>query len=221
MRLPRTPSIPSYVAIITDGNGRWARRRGLPVWEGHRAGAETLRNRIYDAIDLGIAQLTVYAFSTENWTRDEREVGALMEIVHRYVERETLGLHAADVQVRFIGRRGLPLPRAVIDAMNWAEHLTARNTGMTLFIPINYGGRAEIVDAARTFSGTTEDDFRRHLYAPDLNDPDIVIRTGGEHRLSNYLLWQTAGTHLVVRPELWPDFDRQALEDSLTLASRS
>lgn len=210
-----TSARPRYVAIITDGNGRWANRRGLPVWEGHRAGAENVRERLRDAVELGIAELTIYAFSTENWARSDEEVASLMALMQLYVERETPRLHAEGVRMRFIGRRAEPVPRELTDAMCWAEELTAANDRLTFFVPFNYGGRAEIVDAARTFAGSTEEEFRRHLYAPDMHDPELLIRTSGEQRLSNYLLWQVAGARLVIRDELWPDFGRTAFEAAL------
>lgn len=206
---------PRHVAIITDGNGRWAQRRGLPVWEGHRAGAENVRARLHDAVDLGIQELTIYAFSTENWSRSAEEVDALMSLMQSYIEQETPELHAEGVRMRFIGRRSAPVPPTVIEAMEWAEHLTANNDRVTFFVPFNYGGRAEIVDAARTFTGTTEEEFRRHLYAPDMHYPEVVIRTGGEQRISNYLLWQAANARIVFRNELWPDFDRAAFEKAI------
>lgn len=200
-----------YVALITDGNGRWAQRRGLPVWEGHRAGAENVRARLRDAAELGVEELTVYAFSTENWSRSPEEVSALMTLIGRYIERDVPRLHAEGVRVRFIGRRAPPVPLALLELIERTERLTDSNRRITLVIPLNYGGRAEIVDAARTFTGTTEADFRRHLYAPELHDPELVIRTGGEHRLSNYLLWQLATARMIVHGELWPDFGREAL----------
>lgn len=203
-------TVARYVALITDGNGRWARRRGLPVWEGHRAGAENVRSRLRDAAEFGIEELTVYAFSTENWTRSAAEVAALMELMALYLDREIPRLDAEGVRVRFIGRRTEPVPRALLDRIEHAERLTDGNRRITLVIPFNYGGRAEIVDAARTFTGTTESDFRRHLYAPELHDPELVIRTGGEHRLSNYLLWQLANARMLISGELWPDFGRDA-----------
>ena len=204
-----------YVAIITDGNGRWAERRGLPVTEGHRAGAENVRARLRDAVDLGIEELTIYAFSTENWVRSIEEVKALVQMFSEYIDRETPELHEEGVRLRFIGRRDPPVPRRIVEQMAWAEELTAANDRITFFIPFNYGGRAEIVDAARSFDGTTEEEFRHHLYAPDMHDPDLVIRTSGEQRLSNYLLWQSAYSELVFRDELWPDFGREAFEASL------
>ena len=204
-----------YVAIITDGNGRWAQRRGLPALAGHEAGAETVRARLRDAVDLGIQELTVYSFSTENWTRPREEVDGLMAMMARRIEAETPELHDEGVRMRFVGRRSDPVPSKLIERMAWAEGLTAENRRITLFVAFNYGGRAEIVDAARTFTSGTEDDFRTHLYAPDMHDPDLIIRTSGEQRISNYLLWQGAYAELVFRDELWPDFSREALEQSL------
>jgi undecaprenyl diphosphate synthase len=209
-----------YVAIITDGNGRWAEQRGLSVSEGHRAGAENVKVRLRDAVELGIRELTIYAFSTENWARSAGEVEALMAMFAEYIERETPELHEEGVRLRFIGRRADPVPAAIVERMEWAEQLTAGNDRITFFIPFNYGGRAEIVDAARSFTGASEEEFRRHLYAPDMHDPDLVIRTSGEQRLSNYLLWQTAYSEFVSREELWPDFDRAALEDALAEYAR-
>jgi undecaprenyl diphosphate synthase len=204
-----------YVAIITDGNARWAAKRGLQLIDGYRAGAENVRARLRDAADLGVEQLTIYAFSTENWARSTQEIIGLMNVFREYVSRETPNLHAEGVRMKFIGRRAHPVPDDILGLMGWAEQLTAENGRITFFIPFNYGGRAEILDAARTFTGTTEDDFRRHLYAPDLHDPDLIIRTSGEQRLSNYLLWQAAYAELVFRQELWPDFARACLEDTL------
>jgi undecaprenyl diphosphate synthase len=204
-----------YVAIITDGNGRWAQQRGLPALAGHEAGADTVKARLRDAVDLGIDELTVYSFSTENWTRPKAEVGGLMAMMARRIEAETPELHEEGVRMRFIGRRSDPVPPNLIERMEWAEDLTRDNQRITLFVAFNYGGRAEIVDAARTFNGGTEDDFRALLYAPDMHDPDLIIRTSGEQRVSNYLLWQGAYAELVFRDELWPDFSREALEQSL------
>jgi undecaprenyl diphosphate synthase len=204
-----------YVAIITDGNGRWAKQRGLPVLAGHEAGADTVKARLRDAVDLGIEELTVFSFSTENRRRSEEEVAALMGMFARRIERETPELHAEGVRMRFIGRRDAPVPEHLVERMEWAEGLTGENTRITLFVAFNYGGRAEIVDAARTFTGNDEREFRAHLYAPEMHDPDLIIRTSGEQRISNYLLWQGAYSELVFREELWPDFSRQAFEQSL------
>jgi undecaprenyl diphosphate synthase len=204
-----------YVAIITDGNGRWAQRRSLPVIAGHEAGADVVKARLRDAAELGVRELTVYSFSTENWSRDDREVAALMEMFGRRIELETPELHAEGVRMRFLGRRTPPVAPSLVERMEWAEKLTADNGRITLFVAFNYGGRAEIIDAARSFTGTTEEEFRRHLYAPDMHDPDLVIRTSGEQRVSNYLIWQTAYSEFVFRDELWPDFSRQAFQESL------
>ncbi len=203
-----------YVAIITDGNGRWARARGVPVNEGHSAGADTVKARLRDAAELGIEELTVYSFSTENWSRPAAEVQGLMEMFSRRIAGETPELHDEGVRMRFIGRRAGVSPELVAQ-MEWAEALTDANERITLFVAFNYGGRAEILDAARRFAGETEEEFRACLYAPEMHDPDLIIRTSGERRLSNYLLWQSAYSELVFREELWPDFTRAALEQSL------
>jgi undecaprenyl diphosphate synthase len=204
-----------YVAIITDGNGRWAKRRGLPVMAGHEAGADTVKSRLRDAVELGVRELTVYSFSTENWSRSATEVSALMAMMGRRIDLETPELHDEGVRMRFIGRRADPVPDALVERMSWAEEMTRDNTRITLFVAFNYGGRAEILDAARTFTGGSEEEFRNHLYAPDMHDPDLIIRTSGEQRISNYLLWQGAYSELVFREELWPDFSREAFEQSL------
>jgi undecaprenyl diphosphate synthase len=204
-----------YVAIITDGNGRWAKQRGLPVVAGHEAGADTVKARLRDAVELGVEEFTVYSFSTENWRRSRAEVSALMRMFSRRIEQETPELHAEGVRMRFVGRRSAPVSPRLIERMAWAEELTAANARITMFVAFNYGGRAEIVDAARTFTGGDEADFARHLYAPEMHDPDLIIRTSGEQRISNYLLWQGAYSELVFRDELWPDFSRQSLEQSL------
>ncbi|HEY2282482.1 MAG TPA: polyprenyl diphosphate synthase [Solirubrobacteraceae bacterium] len=203
-----------YVAIITDGNGRWARARGLPVNDGHDAGADTVKARLRDAVDLGVRELTVYSFSTENWSRPAEEVQGLMAMFARRIAGETPELHAEGVRMRFIGRRE-GVSEDLVQRMDWAESLTDANERITLFVAFNYGGRAEILDAARAFQGGGEEDFRRLLYAPEMHDPDLIIRTSGERRLSNYLLWQSAYSELIFRDELWPDFTRQALEESL------
>jgi undecaprenyl diphosphate synthase len=203
-----------YVAIITDGNGRWARTRGLPVNEGHSAGADNVKARLRDAVELGLEELTVYSFSTENWSRPVEEIQGLMEMFAERISGETPELHEEGVRMRFVGRRQ-GLDPELLRRMSWAEELTDANTRITLFVAFNYGGRAEILDAARAFQGTTEEEFREHLYAPEMHDPDIIIRTSGERRLSNYLLWQSAYSELVFREELWPDFSREALEQSL------
>jgi undecaprenyl diphosphate synthase len=203
-----------YVAIITDGNGRWARARGLPVLAGHEAGADTVKARLRDAAEFGIAELTVYSFSTENWSRPRAEVDGLMAMFAKRIDRETPELDDEGVRMRFVGRRE-GLDPDLVRRMEWAENRTGGNERITLFVAFNYGGRAEIVDAARTFQGETEEEFRRHLYAPDMHDPDLLIRTSGELRISNYLLWQLAYAEFVFRDELWPDFSREVFRESL------
>jgi undecaprenyl diphosphate synthase len=205
---------PRYVAIITDGNGRWAQARGLPVLEGHRAGADVVKARLRDAVELGVAELTVYSFSTENWSRSPEEVGGLMAMFAERIDRETPELHDEGVRMRFIGRRE-GVGAELLERMEWAEAKTAGNERITLFVAFNYGSRAEILDAAARYEGGGEEAFANLLYAPEMHDPDLVIRTSGEHRLSNYLLWQSAYAELVFRDELWPDFTREAFEASL------
>jgi undecaprenyl diphosphate synthase len=205
---------PRYVAIITDGNGRWASERGLPVVEGHRAGADVLKARLRDAAELGIEELTVFSFSTENWSRPEEEVRGLMGMFDERIASETPELKSEGVKMRFLGRRQGLAP-SLVERMEWAEEETAGNDRIVLYVAFNYGGRAEIVDAARTFEGDSEEEFRRHLYAPEMHDPDLLIRTSGEQRVSNYLLWQCAYSELVFRDELWPDFGRESLETCL------
>jgi undecaprenyl diphosphate synthase len=203
-----------YVAIITDGNGRWARARGIPVNDGHSAGADTVKARLRDAAQLGIEEFTVYSFSTENWSRPVEEVQGLMAMFSDRIARETPELDQEGVRMRFIGRRE-GVGERLAEQMEWAEELTQANTQITMFVAFNYGGRAEILDAARRFRGSTEEEFRACLYAPEMHDPDLIIRTSGERRLSNYLLWQSAYSELIFRDELWPDFTRAALEESL------
>jgi undecaprenyl diphosphate synthase len=203
-----------YVAIITDGNGRWAHSRSVPISEGHQAGADTLKARLRDAVELGIEQLTVFSFSTENWSRPIEEVRGLLSMLARRIAAEAPELHRHSVRMRFIGRRH-GVARELVQEMERAESLTAGNHLITLFVAFNYGGRAEIVDAASDFRTGTEEDFRRCLYAPDMHDPDLIIRTGGERRLSNFLLWQSAYSELVFSDELWPDFTREDLERAL------
>jgi undecaprenyl diphosphate synthase len=203
-----------YVAIITDGNGRWARGRGVPVNEGHSAGADTVKDRLRDAAEFGVLELTVYSFSTENWSRPVEEVQGLMEMFSRRITGETPELHDEGVRMRFIGRRE-GVSQDLVERMAASEELTRENTRITLFVAFNYGGRAEILDAARRFDGETEEEFRACLYAPEMHDPDLIIRTSGEQRLSNYLLWQSAYSELVFRSEMWPDFTREALQESL------
>jgi len=207
-------SWPRRVAIITDGNGRWAASRGLSVEQGHEAGADTVKARLRDAVDFGIDELTVFSFSTENWSRPEPEVRTLMEMFRRRIASETPELDAEGVRMRFVGRRE-ELDPGLVEKIEWAEATTAGNQRITLFVAFNYGGRAELVDAAARYGGGGEQAFAENLYAPDMGDPDLLIRTSGERRLSNFLLWQCAYSELVFRDELWPDFGRESLTECL------
>ena len=213
---PSAPEGPTakYVAIITDGNGRWAQRRGLRPIEGHEAGADVVKERLRDAVEFGVEELTVFSFSTENWSRPQGEVEGLMRMFRERIDRETPELHDEGVRIRFLGRRDGIDPK-LVERMEWAEALTAGNDRIRFFVAFNYGGRAEIVDAAAAFQGSTEEEFRAQLYAPEMHDPDLLIRTSGELRISNYLLWQCAYSELVFRDELWPDFSREAFKESL------
>jgi undecaprenyl diphosphate synthase len=217
------PDVARAVAVIMDGNGRWAAARGLDVAEGHRAGSRALRPVVETAIDLGVQSLAVYAFSTENWTRSAEEVAALMDIFGETIDRELADLAAQGVRTRFIGRRDRA-PEWLQARMADLEEATADKTTLSLWIAFDYGGRAELVEAARRLveDGVEADDvdegvFARYLYAPDMPDPDLLIRTSGELRVSNFLLWQAAYAELVFTDALWPDFGpdefRRALED--------
>ena len=204
-----------YVAIITDGNGRWAQRRGLQPIDGHQAGADVVKERLRDAVDFGVEELTVFSFSTENWSRPPAEVEGLMRMFRERIDRETPELHDEGVRMRFIGRRDEIDPE-LMERMQWAEELTADNDRIRFFVAFNYGGR--LGDPRRRQRGSRargEDDFRARLYAPEMHDPDLLIRTSGELRISNYLLWQCAYSELVFREELWPDFSREAFKESL------
>ena len=203
-----------HVAIIMDGNARWAADHGVPVLAGHRAGAKTLKQTVRDAVSLGLSELTVYAFSTENWTRPRDEVDGLMAMFAELIESETPELDEEGVRMRFIGRRE-GISDELNERMAWAEERTAGNERMTLFVAFNYGGRAEILDAAERYGGGGEEEFARHLYAPDMTDPELLIRTSGERRLSNYLLWQSAYSELVFSDKLWPDFEKADLAGAL------
>jgi undecaprenyl diphosphate synthase len=206
------------VAIIMDGNGRWAERQGLPVAEGHRAGTKALRRTVEAAIDLGVETLIVYAFSTENWSRPEGEVEDLMEIFGETIERELPDLARQGVRARFLGRRDRA-PDELRAQMESLEEETAHNDRLNLWIAFDYGGRAELIEAARRLveAGVEpeEESLRANLYAPELPDPDLLIRTSGELRISNFLLWQLAYSELVFLDVLWPDFGSRELEDAL------
>jgi undecaprenyl diphosphate synthase len=205
---------PQYVAIITDGNGRWAEAKGLPTLEGHRAGADNVKARLRDAAEFGVKELTVYSFSTENWSRPANEVAGLMEMFAERITQETPELNEEGVKMRFLGRRDR-IGATLLERIEWAEAETASNELLTLFIAFDYGSRAEIVDAAARYDGGGEAEFAQLLYAPEMHDPDLLIRTGGDLRVSNYLLWQCAYSELVFRDEMWPDFGRDAFRESL------
>jgi undecaprenyl diphosphate synthase len=222
---PAAFEVPRHVAIIMDGNGRWAAARGLPRAEGHRRGVEALRRTIRAAGEIGIKFVTIFSFSAENWSRPASEIGELMGLLRRFVRNDLAELHKSNVRVRVIGERdGLDadIGRLLIEA----EELTKNNDGLTLVVAFNYGARQEIVRAARSIveavaQGRVKaddidmDTFSRFLDAPDIPDPDLIIRTSGEQRLSNFLLWQSAYSELVFVPTYWPDFDHTVLETAI------
>jgi len=210
--------MPKHVALVMDGNGRWAQQRGLPRTDGHAAGEEALVDTAYGALAAGIETITVYAFSTENWRRPVDEVRFLMGFNESLLKRRRDELHAEGVRITFSGRRDWRVPRRVLKNMEEAEELTKRNKVMTLNMAFNYGGRAEIVDAVRQLvaEGVRADKIdekaiRSRLYHPEIPDPDVVVRTSGEFRISNYLLWEIAYSELVFTDVLWPDFRREHL----------
>lgn len=210
---------PRNVAIITDGNGRWAQQRDLPPIAGHTAGADVVRDRIKDAVRLGVRQLTVYSFSTENWSRPQDEVDGLMELFAQRTVDEVPELIEGGVRMRFVGARA-GVPPHLLELMEQAEADTAHCDTLDLFVAFNYGSRDELLQAAERYTGGGEDAFRELLYVPELEDPDLLIRTSGEQRISNYLLWQCAYSEFVFRDELWPDFTREAFEECLAEYSR-
>lgn len=203
-----------HVAIIMDGNARWAAKHGVPVLEGHREGAETLERTIRAAGKLGVRELTVYAFSTENWSRPADEVEGLMAMFVELLEEKVPILNEEGARIRFLGRRDR-VAEQILKGMDWAERETAANDRIRVFVAFNYGSRAEIVDAAARFEGGDEEDFARLLYVPEMTEPDLLIRTSGEQRLSNFLLWQCAYSELVFSDVLWPDFREDDLRAAL------
>jgi undecaprenyl diphosphate synthase len=218
--------VPDHVAIVMDGNGRWAKQRGLPRTEGHGAGEEALWDTVKGAVEVGVKWLTVYAFSTENWSRPPGEVRYLMNFNRGLLQRRRDELHTMNVRIRFIGRRDWRVPRSVLREIDIAEELTRNNTGMTFTIAFNYGGRKEVVDAVKQLArevqaGTLKpskiDDraIAERLYAPDAPDPDLLIRTSGEMRTSNFLLWEVAYSELWFTPVFWPDFNRELLFEAI------
>jgi len=217
--------VPRHVAIIMDGNGRWAAARGLPRVEGHRRGVEALRRTVRAAGDLGIGFLTIFSFSSENWSRPPGEIRDLMGLLRRFIRNDLADLHKSNVRVRVIGERD-NLDRDIALLLQEAEELTRANDGLTLVVAFNYGSRQEIARAARQLAAEvaqgrlnteaiTPDLLTRYLHAPDIPDPDVIIRTSGEQRLSNFLLWQAAYSELVFVPINWPDFDRSTLEGAI------
>jgi undecaprenyl diphosphate synthase len=217
--------MPRHVAIIMDGNGRWAAARGLPRVEGHRRGVEALRKTVRAAGELGISVLTIFAFSSENWTRPQSEIGDLLSLLRRFIRNDLADLHRSGVHVRVIGNRD-DLAPDIRNLLEEAEDLTKDNDRLTLVVAFNYGARQEIARAAQRLAAevaagrvpladVTAEKLASHLDAPDLPDPDLIIRTSGEQRLSNFLLWQAAYSELVFVPVYWPDFDRAALEQAI------
>jgi undecaprenyl diphosphate synthase len=217
--------VPRHVAIIMDGNGRWAAARGLPRAEGHRRGVEALRRTVRAAGELGIKILTIFSFSAENWSRPASEVRELMGLLRRFVRNDLAELHRSNVHVRIIGER-VDLDPEIGRLLTEAEELTRDNDGLTLVVAFNYGGRQEIASAVRRIAEDVKqgrivpaeidaDTIGRFLDAPDIPDPDLIVRTSGEQRLSNFLLWQSAYSELVFSPIYWPDFDRAALEAAI------
>lgn len=218
--------IPAHVAIIMDGNGRWAKLRGLPRLEGHRAGVDNIRRVVETFAEYGIQYLTLFAFSTENWERPDDEVRGLMRMAQQRFDEAIRVLHENNIRVRHIGRLARLSP-VLQRKIKKATELTKNNTRMTLCVAFDYGGRAEIVDAVRQLlsDGASpreldEVTLRKYLYAPDIPDPDLLIRTGGEMRISNFLLWQSAYTELYFTEVLWPDFDRAEIEKALSVYSQ-
>jgi undecaprenyl diphosphate synthase len=218
-------AMPRHVAIIMDGNGRWARQRSLPRSAGHRQGVEAVRRTVRAALEFGIRYLTVYGFSSENWNRPKDEVGFLLDLLRRFIHRDVAELHANDVQVKVIGER-CDLDPDLISLIEDSERLTRANTTMTLIVAFNYGGRLEITRALRSIAGAvqagtldagqiTPDTIALHLDTGGIPDPDLVIRTSGEQRLSNFLLWQSAYAEFVFVPEHWPDFGKENLVRAL------
>jgi undecaprenyl diphosphate synthase len=214
--------IPVHIACVMDGNGRWATKRGLPRTEGHAAGEEALFDAVEGALELGVKWLTVYAFSTENWRRPPDEVRYLMKFNESILSRRRDELHERGVRINFAGRRDWRVPKSVLRQMDEAAELTRRNKRLTLTIAFNYGGRAEIVDAVRALVAEgvkaekiDEKAIAKHLYDPKMPDPDLMVRTSGEHRISNFLLWELAYSELIFTDVLWPDFRREHLFEAV------
>ena len=218
--------VPSHVAIVMDGNGRWATQRGLPRTRGHREGEQAVGRAVHAANEAGVAWLTLYAFSTENWRRPKPEVRFLLNDTERFVEQRRDEFHAMNIRMRWIGRRDWRVPKRITAIIDETIEMTRRNTGMTLTIAFNYGGRAELADAVRAIASDarggridpgkiSEKTIARALYDPELPDVDLFVRTGGEQRISNFLLWQSSYAELVFLDVLWPDFDAPHLREAI------
>ncbi|HEY3144408.1 MAG TPA: polyprenyl diphosphate synthase [Acidimicrobiales bacterium] len=214
--------MPVHIGLVMDGNGRWAQRRGLARTDGHAAGEEALFDTVHGALDAGVEWLTVYAFSTENWKRPRDEVRYLMGFQESILLRRRDELHELDVRVRVIGRRDWRVPRRLLRQIDEAVEMTSKNQRMTFTLAFNYGGRAEIIDAVRAMvragipaDKVSEKTLRAHLYDPEMPDPDVVVRTSGEFRISNFLLWELAYSELVFSDVLWPDFRREHLFEAI------
>lgn len=222
---PDIGAAPRHVALIMDGNGRWAAARGLPRFEGHRRGVEAVRRAVRAATELGVSYLTIYSFSAENWSRPREEVQSLLGLLHRFIRNDLAELHANNVRVRVIGARADLAPE-IADLLREAEQVTLANTGLTLVVAFNYGARQEIAAAARALAEMVAqgrlapeeidaDAIAAQLDTADIPDPDLIIRTSGEQRLSNFLLWQAAYAEFVFLPIHWPDFDKAAFEGAI------
>ncbi len=214
-------AVPQHIAIIMDGNGRWARQRSLPRHAGHRAGTENIHRIVRECKAQGIPYLTLYAFSTENWTRPTAEVRGLMAILSEFIDRETRALHAEGIHIRHLGTTD-GLSEQLKRKVRYAVELTAANTAMTLAVAFNYGGRADIIHAVREMveantppDAITEQVLAEHLYTRGMPDPDLIVRTGGDFRLSNFLIWQAAYSEYYSTPIFWPDFDEDELRKAI------
>jgi undecaprenyl diphosphate synthase len=220
--MTQTNYLPQHVAIIMDGNGRWAKKRGLPRLAGHNAGGDNIRPVVKIFADYGVKYLTLYMFSTENWNRPRIEVAGLLNLLARKIDQETQAFHQENIRLVHLGRLDR-LSQKLREKVQAAVELTKNNTGLTLCLAFDYGGRDEIVQAARRIAdaGISSDNidesvFARYLYSPDIPDPDLVIRTSGEHRLSNFLIWQAAYSEFYSTPVLWPDFGLKDVEEALS-----
>jgi len=213
MKMENLYKVPGHVSIIMDGNGRWARRRGLPRYEGHREGAKALEKVLKASTDLGINWLSVFAFSTENWKRPKEEIEVIMSLLIEYINTKLDDLNRLNIRLRFMGNRE-KLSKNLIENIERGERETEKNTGLNFIVALNYSGKMEIIDAVNKIlksgkSEITEEDFKNYLYIPEMPEPDLLIRTSGEYRISNYMLWELAYTELYFTDVLWPDFDER------------